>query len=60
LPTNSTSTSSPSSPAILSPTACFSNDHYAGTGSPSPNALAFRSAAAKQPSSAIDLPVFAA
>jgi len=60
LPTDSRSTSSPSSPTILSPAAYFSNDHYAGTGSLSPDAFAFRSATAEQPSSAVDLPVFAA
>jgi len=35
----------------LSLVACFSNDHYAGTDSPLPDALAFRSDATKQPSS---------
>jgi len=43
LPTASTSASPPPNLAILSSTACFSNDHYTGTGSPSPDALAFRS-----------------
>jgi hypothetical protein len=41
--------SPPSSPAILSPATCFSNDHYAGTGSPLLDALAFRFDIAKHP-----------
>jgi len=41
LSTASTSASPPPSPTILSPAGCFLNDHYAGTSSPSPNALAF-------------------
>jgi len=57
LPTASTSASPSSSPAILSPDACCSNDHYAGTGSPSPPALAFRSAATEQPNFAAASPV---
>jgi hypothetical protein len=43
LPAASASASPPPSPTILSPAACFSNDHYAGTSSPSPDALVFRS-----------------
>jgi len=54
LPTDSASPSFPSSLAILSPAACFSNDHYAGTGSPSLDAFAFRSAAAEQPNFAVN------
>jgi len=50
LPIDSASTSPPSSLVILSPAACFSNDHYAGTRSPSLDALAFRSDIVEQPS----------
>jgi len=39
----------------LSPAACFSDDHYAGIGSPSPNVFTFKFDAAEQPSSTIDL-----
>jgi len=46
--------------AILSPAACFSNDHYARTCSPSPDAFVFMFDAAEQPSSAVASPVSAA
>jgi hypothetical protein len=60
LPIDSASTSSPSSPVILSPAACFPNDHHTGTRSPSPDALAFRSDIVEQPSSAAASSVSAA
>jgi hypothetical protein len=45
LPIDFATPSPPSHTAILSPYACLSNDHCAGTGSPSPNAHVLRSAA---------------
>jgi histone deacetylase 1/2 len=60
LPIDSTTPSSPSHTAILSPYACLSNDHCAGTGSPSPDAHVLRSVATEQPGSAADNPGSAA
>jgi len=56
LPIDSATPSSPSHTAILSPYACLSNDHCAGTGSPSSDTHVLRSAATEQPSSAADHP----
>ena len=52
--------SSPSHTAILSPYACISNDHCAGTGSPSSDAHVLRSTVAEQPDSAAAHPSSAA
>jgi len=60
LPIDSATPSSPSHTAILSPYACLSNDHCAGTGSPSPDAHVLRSATTEQPGSAVDNPSSAA
>jgi len=60
LPIDSATPSSPSHTVILSPYACLSNDHCAGTGSPSPNAHVLRSVATEQPNSAADHPSSAA
>jgi hypothetical protein len=59
-PIDSTTPSSPSHIVILSPHACLSNDHCAGTGSPSSDAHVLRSAATEQPSSVADHPSSAA
>jgi len=54
-----TTPSSLSHTAILSPYACLSNDYYTGTGSPSSDAHVLRSAAAEQPGSPAEHPSFA-
>jgi len=59
LPIDSATPSSPSHTAILSPYACLSNDHCAGTGSPSPDAHVLRSAVIEQPGFATASPVSA-
>jgi len=60
LPIASATPSSPSHTAILSPYTYLSNDHYAGTGSPSSDAHVLRSVAAEQPGSATEHPSSAA
>jgi hypothetical protein len=60
LPIDSTTPSSPSHTTILSPYACLSNDHCAGTSSPSPDVHVLRSAATEQPGSASAHPSSAA
>jgi len=57
---DSATPSSPSHTVILSPYACLSNDHCAGTGSPSLNAHVLSSAAIEQLGSAADHPGSAA
>jgi len=52
LPIDSATLSSSSHTTILSPYACLSNYHCAGTGSPSPDVYVLRSAATEQPGSA--------
>jgi len=54
LPTDSAATPSPPKPTILSPSAYFSNDHYAGTSSISTDGHASRSTTIKQTSFAAD------
>jgi len=56
LPIDSATPSSPSHTTILSPYAFLSNDHCAGTGSPSPDVHVLRSAATQQPGSTLAHP----
>jgi hypothetical protein len=46
LPIDFATPSSPSHTVILSPYTCFSNDHCAGTGSPSPDVHVLKSVTA--------------
>ena len=59
LPIESATISSPPSPVILSSSACFYNDHYAGIGSPSTEVHASRSTTIEQTGSVTGSPLSA-
>jgi len=58
LPTGFATISSPPIPVILSPSACFSNDHYAGTSSPPIKVHASKSVTVEKTGFAAGSPMF--